>query len=56
MGEVLAKATLFTYFVRFLQNYTVERSPYHPAPVADCIAGLTLAPKPYHAVIKKRKL
>lgn len=55
MGEVLARATLFTYFVRFLQNYAFEIAPGHPPPTTDCIPGLTLAPKPFYAVIKKRK-
>ncbi|XP_021955195.1 methyl farnesoate epoxidase [Folsomia candida] len=54
LGEVLARATLFTYFVTMIQNYTFSKSEDHPQTSLKGIPGLTLSPQKFYAVIKQR--
>jgi cytochrome P450 len=54
LGEVLARATFFTYFTTLLQNYTFERSPGHGELNLVPRFGLTLSPAPFHSIVKQR--
>jgi len=55
LGEVLARATLFTFFATMMQQYAFEVSPQHGMPCyKNHRFGLTLAPDPFYANIKRR--
>jgi len=54
LGEVLAKATLFTFFTTFLQKFSVSQSPNHSPAEMKAVLGFTLSPKPYHALVTPR--
>jgi len=54
LGEVLARATLFSFFTSVLQKYTLEKSSDHPEPSSTPIMGFTLSPESYHVNLKYR--
>jgi len=54
LGEQLAKASLFTYITTMFQKFTLEAAPGRPLPGKEPMLGFTLAPQPYHALIKLR--
>jgi cytochrome P450 len=56
IGEPMARFTIFVYFTALLQKYTFSVVPGKrtPSPL-DPLAGVTLSPKPYSALIKQRQ-
>lgn len=55
LGEVLARATLFTFFTTIMQNYYFEPlSAYGVPSYKNHRFGITLAPDPFHAIITQR--
>jgi cytochrome P450 len=54
LGEVLARATLFTYFATFMQKYTFSKDPANPELSIIPQGGMTQCPQPYSASIKLR--
>lgn len=53
LGDALAKACIFTFFVGILQKFKLK---LHDAqqPSLDLLPGITLSPKPYKVVFEKR--
>lgn len=53
LGDQLAKACIFTFFVGILQKFKLEA--FGPeAPSLDLLPGITLSPKPYKVIFQKR--
>lgn len=54
LGDSLARACLFTFFVGILQNFTVQTPENESLPSTDLLPGITLSAKPYKVVFKER--
>lgn len=54
LGEQLARAALFTFFVGILQKYRLELPENGTVPTMEMLPGIVLSPKPYKIVFKKR--
>ena len=58
LGETLARSNLFLFLAFLLHNFSLSVSPEHPLgdPIADrhFLDGVTLSPKPFHAVLTPR--
>ena len=53
LGDQLARACIFTFFVGILQKYKLQPCPAEP-PSLDLLPGMTLSPKPYKINFQKR--
>ena len=55
MGETLAKAELWLFFVSILKRFKISQPLNHPVPnPEDDIAGLTRSPMPFYVHIQSR--
>lgn len=54
LGENLARACLFTFFVGILQKFRLEKSPDSKNPTLKTLPGIVLTPQPYKVLFKKR--
>lgn len=54
LGEQLARACLFTFFVGILQKFRLEAPEDGTIPTMEMLPGILLSPKPYNIVFKKR--
>lgn len=56
LGDSLARSCLFTFFVGIIQNFNIQTPEKENPPSIDLLPGITLSPKPYKVVFKKRNL
>lgn len=54
LGDSLARSCLFTFFVGILQHFQVQTPENADPPSTDLLPGITLSPKPYKIIFKKR--
>lgn len=54
LGDSLARSCLFTFFIGILQNFNISQTQNDTKPSIDLLPGITLSPKPYKVVFKKR--
>ena len=52
LGEALAKVSVFVYFTRILQRFTIKRPGESKPFPEDIIYGLTISPHPYSVVLE----
>lgn len=55
LGDQLAKACIFTFFVGILQNFDLELDSEFP-PSVNLLPGITLSPRKYKVIFNKRNL
>ncbi|KAG5667172.1 hypothetical protein PVAND_015167 [Polypedilum vanderplanki] len=55
LGDQLARAALFTFFVGILKEFSLEKCE-SALPSTDLVPGLLTSPKPYKAYFRKRKI
>lgn len=53
LGDQLAKACIFTFYVGILQSFKLKAFENEP-PSLDLLPGITLSPKPYKVIFEKR--
>lgn len=53
LGDQLAKACIFTFYVGILQNFKLKEFE-NERPSLDLLPGITLSPKPYKLIFEKR--
>lgn len=53
LGDQLAKACIFTFYVGILQKFNLKASAEH-LPSLDLLPGITLSPRPYKVSFEKR--
>ena len=53
LGDQLAKACIFTFFVGIMQRFNLKESKNNP-PSLNLLPGITLSPKPYKIVFERR--
>lgn len=53
LGDQLAKACIFTFFVGILQRFNLKKSENDP-PCLKLLPGITLSPQPYKIVFERR--
>lgn len=53
LGDALAKACIFTFYVGILQKFKLKSFEKEP-PSLNLLPGITLSPKPYKVVFEKR--
>lgn len=54
LGDSLARACLFTFFVGIMQKFHLELPPNGSKPSSVLLPGITLSPKPYEIVFRAR--
>lgn len=54
LGESLARACLFTFFVGILQKFRLESPPDAELPSLKTLPGIVLSPQPYKVLFKSR--
>lgn len=54
LGDQLAKACIFTFFVGILRKFRLTSVGCDDAPSLDLLPGITLSPKPYKVFFEKR--
>ena len=54
LGEALAKVSVFVFFARILQKFTIKPELDGQKIPTDIIYGVTISPKPYNLVLKQR--
>lgn len=55
LGEPLARNTIFLFTAALLKTFEFNPVPNEPPPTLEPVAGLTLSPKPFKAVVIPRK-
>lgn len=53
LGDTLARACIFTFYVGILQTFKLKQSP-KDLPSLDLLPGITLSPKPYKVIFERR--
>lgn len=56
LGENLARACLFTFFVGIMQKYRIELPANGQSPSLQTLPGIVLSPKQYNVVFTKRQV
>ena len=54
LGEPLARNTFFLLATTLVKTFEFKSVPGEPLPTLEPIAGITLSPKPYEAVVELR--
>lgn len=54
LGEPLARNTVFLFVATLVKTFEFKPVPGEPLPSLEPIAGLTLSPQPYKAVVTLR--
>lgn len=56
LGENLARACLFTFFVGIMQKYRIELPAHGQPPSLQTISGIVLSPQQYKVIFTKRQI